>query len=301
MRHTIRPIAVLVCLFTSVTVAGCRAAESTSVNNGQQMQETVRQISSSASESQSDPLDGRLPLENTQDRLAEIRNFRKIGAQFLLDDDRAYKLAAVIYAYRDYRNTLIFNSDFSSISELPASLLVEIAASQSPHIDIYGDAFEDADPQLQPVKRFFEEQTGSGRSMSLLSYGEDVRKMAQALCGESFELPAQDGISIRYNQPLDLYYLDAEGSALATDYPVITSIESGPDGGLTAQAVILSYWDSFNQWSFPDGSWGSRENADIQTVKEYVTCHIDRLPAHVYTFTPRADGEWGISGFSKAA
>ena len=137
--------------------------------------------------------------------------------------------------------------------------------------------------------------------MSLLSYGEDVRKMAKVLFGDSFELPAQDGISIRYSQPLDLYYLDAEGSTLATDYPVITSIESGPDGGLTARAVILSYWDSFNQWSFPDGSWGSQENADIQAVKEYVCRNIDRLPAHVYTFTPRTDGEWGISGFSKAA
>ena len=37
--------------------------------------------------------------------------------------------------------------------------------------------------------------------------------------------------------------------------------------------------------SFPDGSWGSQENADIQAVKEYVCRNIDRLPAHVYTFT----------------
>lgn len=300
MRRTIRPLAVLVCLFTSVTMVGCRTTEAAAVNS-QHIQQAVRPVSSSASESQPLPLGDRLPLENTQDRLAEIRNFRKIGAQFLLEDDRAYKLAAIIYSYRDYRNTLIFNSDFSSISEAPVSLLVEIAASQSPHIDIYGEAFEAADPQSQPVKRFFEEQSRAGRSVSLLSYGEDVRKMAKVLFGDSFELPAQDGISIRYSQPLDLYYLDAEGSTLATDYPVITSIESEPDGGLTARAVILSYWDSFNQWSFPDGSWGSQENADIQAVKEYVCRNIDRLPAHVYTFTPRTDGEWGISGFSKAA
>lgn len=300
MRCTIRPLAVLVCLFTSVAMVGCRAAETAAVNS-QQVQQTVRQASSSASESQPAPSGDRLPLENTQDRLAEIHNFRKIGAQFLLDDDRAYKLAAIIYSYRDYRNTLIFNSDFSSISEAPAPLLVEIAASQSPHIDIYGEVFEAADPHLQPVKRFFEEQSGAGRSVSLLSYGEDVRKMAKVLFGDSFELPAQDGISIQYNQSLDLYYLDAEGSTLATDYPVITSIESGPDGGLIAQAVILSYWDSFNQWAFPDGSWGSGENADIQTVREYVCRNIDRLPAHVYTFSPRANGELGISGFSQAA
>ena len=123
----------------------------------------------------------RLPLENTQDRLAEIRNFRKIGAQFLLEDDRAYKLAAIIYSYRDYRNTLIFNSDFSTISEAPVSLLVEIAASQSPHIDIYGEAFEAADPQSQPVKRFFEEQSRAGRSVSQIGRASCRERMSFAV------------------------------------------------------------------------------------------------------------------------
>lgn len=290
----------LLCASVLVSLLGCAQKNRANATPPADAQQSPS--SSAARTASSAPVDAhaRLPLEKYDYIIGELKNYRDIGAQPLVDDENAYALTEAIYRYRDYHNALIFDAPFTDIAQADAALLVEIAASQSPHIDLYADAFADASPE-NPIRRFYETQREKGGTLSLLSYGEDVRRVAKSLFGDDYELPRQDGHSILYNETLDLYYLDAEGSAMSTVYPILTAVtpsESG-DGSVTVEAVRMCYWDSYNAWSTPDGTWESGNDTKLDEVGAFVSDPQNKLPRYRFTLTPAGKG-WRITGFSKA-
>lgn len=245
--------------------------------------------------------DAVLPYEDNSYEKAQLERFRKMGAQFLFSSSKGdvYKLAAAINNFRDYRNLLIFRKNFAKIEDAPADLLIEIAVSRAPHIDLFSDAFRLA--QNHPVHKFYDEKTASGSAIGLISYGKDVREAAKRLFGEELQLSDADGISVKYDKALDLYYLPRLGAAIATDYPVVLSANKSESGILTVRTALLSFWECYGQWSAPDGSWKSVPNAKIADVKAYVLAHLDRLPQYQFTFACAENGELSLTGFQSVS
>lgn len=245
----------------------------------------------------------RLPLENTDYKKAELQNYETIGAQFFQNDKRYYRIASAIYRYRDYHNALIFEENLSDITQADPAFLVEIAASQAPHIDLYSAAFRNL-PADCALGKFFKQKKDTGIAVGLLSYGDDVRAKAKELFGEDYELPKLAGLTIRYDADLDLYYLNRDGASLATDYPVIIGElkTSDKDGCIAVKVLRLCYWDFNGIWSTPDGSWESGKMT-MQEIKNYAVKQIEAgnqqfMPSTYYL--QETDGGLRVVGFQKA-
>lgn len=252
--------------------------------------------------SQSSDIDVRLPLENTDYKKAELQNYETIGAQFFLNDKRYYRIASAIYRYRDYHNALIFEETLPEIAQADPALLVEIAASQAPHIDLYSAAFRSL-PAESPLGKFFKTKKKAGLSIGFMSYGSDVRTKAKELFGEDYELPKLAGQTIQYDADLDLYYLNRDGASLATDYPVIVGeLNTAQENGCIAVKVLrLCYWDFNGIWSTPDGSWESGKMS-MQEIKNYAVKQIEAqnqqfMPSTYYL--EETDGVLRVVGYQK--
>jgi|GEM_PF-7044006 len=300
----------LLCAAAALSVlAGCTAREGSETSDKpgsgvspSQESSGAAQLPDASSTVSVDPA-ARLPLENYSYRAAELQNYCSMGAQFYTDHmgsdvrDVPYDLAAAIYKYRDYHNALIFDTNFTDILELDPAILIEIAASQAPHIDLYSDAFANVSTENE-IKKFFVERYEGGQELSLLSYGEDVRAKAAELFGDSYELPRADGLRIRYNAEIDLYYLEGPTAALSTDYPVVVEWKRIGDS-YTAKIIRLSFWEFRGSWSTPDGSWESSENCSISEVREYVNSNFHSFPQDTYVLTGRDRQSLRVIGYKK--
>lgn len=287
----------IICILSAVfLIAGCAPAGQITLSASSVSSVPLETVSLNTS-----PSTEELPLENLTSRFGEIQNFKDIGAQFLCDHPESYTITAAIYAYRDYNNSIIFDQPFEDIQQADPSLLVEIAASQAPHVDLYNADFYTA-PSSDPVKSFYQEQLKQGHRISLISYGDDVRKTAKALFGEDYQLPAANGLTMLYHPELDIYYLDHYALSLSTDYPVLVSVTEVPNG-YQADVVIMAYWDCYDSWGTLDGSWNSEDGAPIYQVRDYVNAHLTELPQYSFTLQKTPDRLNGLSvtGVSLAA
>lgn len=243
-----------------------------------------------------------LPLENTEYKTAQIKNYETIGAQFFLDEKRYYQIANAIYHYRDYHNTFIFDQDFMDIQQADPALLVEIAASQAPHIDQYSNAYRNLTAD-SPIGNWVLNKKESGFPIRLIAYGDVVRAEANVLFGETYELPRSDGRTIQYDQELDLYYLNREGASLATDYPIITEELDSPEkeNTIAVKAITLCYWEFNGVWAAPDGSWESN-GMSMSDIKNYVKKQMQSdskqfIPSTYYL--QETDGILRVIGYQK--
>ncbi len=251
-------------------------------------------VPSSSHEASQPQLEEDLPRENLHYRQAELQTYQKLGAQIFLGEE-AYPLAESIYNYRDYHNMFIFTEGFTDITQLEPELLVEIAASQAPHVDLYSAEFRASSGN---IRKFFLDQREKGTPIRMISYGSDARQKAKYLFGTDYDLPRQDGATFRYSPDLDIYYLYAEGSSMSSDYPILLEVRQ--DGDLyTAKSILMSYWSFSGTWSNPDGSWESDEYCSMDAVKEYLsTKSKDALP--ILTFTLQKSGDiYRVVGFQR--
>lgn len=243
-----------------------------------------------------------LPLENTEYKTAQMKNYETIGAQFFLDEKRYYQIANAIYHYRDYHNTLIFDQDFMDIQQADPALLVEIAVSQAPHIDQYSNAYRNLTDD-SPIGNWVLKKKDSGFPIGLIAYGDVVRAEANVLFGETYELPRTNGRTIQYDKELDLYYLNRESASLATDYPIITEELDFPEKEKTiaVKAITLCYWEFNGVWAAPDGSWESN-GMSMSEIKNYVKKQMQSdskqfIPSTYYL--QESDGILRVIGYQK--
>lgn len=244
----------------------------------------------------------RLPMENLDYKIAQMKNFETIGAQFFLDEKRSYQIANAIYHYRDYHNTFIFDQNMVDIQQSDPALLVEIAASQAPHIDQYSSEYQNL-PADSPIGKWIKHKKENGFSIGMITYGDVVRAQAKVLYGESYELPRMNGRTIRYDEELDVYYLDHPSASLATDYPILIEELEVPDkeNTIAVKAVTLCYWQFNEIWSTPDGRWESDGKA-MDAVKQYVQKQLqkDSKPLTPCTFYLKdSDGILRVVGYQK--
>lgn len=251
---------------------------------------------------QSSNIDVRLPLENTDYKKAELKNYESIGAQFFQNSKNNYRIANTIYHYRDYHNTLIFDETLPDITQADPKFLVEIAASQAKRIDLYSTAFCNL-PTESPLGKFLMQKKKAGISIGFLSYGSNVREKAKELFGEDYELPKLAGQTIQYDADLDLYYLNRDGASLATDYPVIVGElnTAGENSRIAVKVLRLCYWDFNGVWSTPDGSWESQDMT-MQEIKNYAAEQIEAqnqqfMPSTYYL--QETDGVLRVVGYQK--
>ncbi len=296
-------------LFCAVLVvlplAGCGASQTDASSVSLAPSSESPPDSQSQSSLPSQPADGqvRLPLENTDYKKAELQNYETIGAQFFQNDKRYYRIASAIYQYRDYHNALIFEESLSDLAQADPAFLVEIAASQAPHIDLYSAAFRSL-PADCALGKFFKQKKNAGIAVGLLSYGDDVRVKAKELFGKDYVLPRLAGLTIQYDADLDLYYMNRDGASLATDYPVIISELETPekDDCIAVKVLRLCYWDFNGIWSTPDGSWESGKMS-MQEIKNYAVKQIEAgnrqfIPSTYYL--QETDGTLRVVGFQKS-
>lgn len=263
-------------LFSAVLVtlplSGCgkKQMNSVSVDFNSAEEKSPQTVAKNSLDAKSSADIVRLPMENLEYKTAQMNNFETIGAQFFLDEKRSYQIANAIYHYRDHHNTFIFDQNIVDIQQSDPALLVEIAASQAPHIDQYSSEYQNLSAD-SPIGKWIQNKKNNGYSIGMITYGDVVRAQAKVLYGESYELPRINGRTIRYDKQLDLYYLDYLSASLATDYPVIIEEHEVPDKEniLAVRAVTLCYWQFNEIWSTPDGRWES-DGKTIDAVKQYV-------------------------------
>lgn len=236
-----------------------------------------------------------LPRESQRYRQAELETYQQLGAQLFLGEE-AYPLAESIYNYRDYHNMFIFTDSFTDITQLEPELLIEIAASQAPRVDLYSRTFR---ASQGPVRSFYLAQREAGKPVGMISYGADVRRKAQELFGEAYTLPRQDGLTVRYEPQLDIYYLGAQDvSSMSSDYPILLEVRQEGDR-YTVKSILLSYWSFSGTWSNPDGSWESDEYCSMEAVRSYLDSEA-RNDLPVLTFTLEKAGDlYRMVGFQR--